>query len=103
MGPVGLGGGGRTGTRGGGGGAGRAATLGTPAGTLLTCDDEGCVVFGSGRVDCIVGAGCGAAVGCSVGAAAATGATSAGFFSSTFGGCSMIAAGATGAGRTTTA
>src|SRR4051794_41850224 len=35
MGPVGLAGGGRTGARGGGGGAGRAATLATPAGTLL--------------------------------------------------------------------
>src|SRR5207244_3386427 len=39
MGPVGLGGGARTIGRTGGGGAGRAATLATPAGTLLVCGD----------------------------------------------------------------
>ena len=36
MGPLAFGGGGRTCGRGGGGGAGRAATLATPTGTLLT-------------------------------------------------------------------
>src|SRR5207237_10935445 len=55
MGPVGLGGGARTIGRTGGGGAGRAATLATPAGTLLVCGEgilDGSAVretAGSGR------------------------------------------------------
>src|SRR5512140_1891880 len=75
MGPVGLGGGGRTVGRGGGGGAGRAATLATPAGTLLVCWtfilDGSAVRGGEGCAAC--GAGCGAAAAIFGSTGAATG------------------------------